>query len=61
VDVRDRREQLVDRRLRDDGTIYWGSNDTLVRAVRPDGTAKWTKRTWGFIAASAAVGSDGTV
>lgn len=44
-----------------DGTIYWASNDTFIRAVAPDGSERWTRRTLGFIAASAAIGSDGTV
>ena len=45
----------------DDATIFWGSNDTYVRGVDPAGVEKWRKMTLGFIAASAAVGSDGTV
>ncbi len=42
-----------------DGTLFWGSNDTFAYAVTPDGQQKWAKRTLGFIAASAAVGSAG--
>jgi len=33
----------------------------LIRAVDPLGKEKWTTRTLGFIAASAAIGSDGTI
>lgn len=44
--------------LGDDGSAFWGSNDTFVRRVSPGGQELWTKRTLGFIAASAAVGLD---
>ncbi len=44
-----------------DGSIYWGSLDVKVRRVAPDGKERWGKYTWGPIAASVAIGSDGTL
>ena len=43
------------------GPCIWGSNDTFIHAVNPDGEPKWRRRTLGFIAASAAIGTDGTI
>ncbi len=43
--------------LAPDGSLFWASNDTYVRRVDPAGQEQWTKRTLGFIAASAALGA----
>src|SRR3569623_2242415 len=44
-----------------DGTIYIGSNDGFLYALREDGSKKWSFRTgnWGY--SSPAIGQDGTV
>lgn len=44
-----------------DGTIYIGSNDHFIYAVRPDGTERWRFQTGGVVYASPAIGRDGTV
>jgi outer membrane protein assembly factor BamB len=44
-----------------DGTIYFGSYDSCLYAVSPDGTLKWRYGTGGSIGSSPAVGLDGTV
>ncbi|MCE5250441.1 PQQ-binding-like beta-propeller repeat protein, partial [bacterium] len=44
-----------------DGTVYVGSNDTYLYAVKPDGMLKWKFQTGGDIASSPAIGADGTV
>ena len=46
-----------------DGTIYVGSNDKKVYALRPNGTDKWRTpfTTRGEVESSPAVGSDGTI
>jgi outer membrane protein assembly factor BamB len=44
-----------------DGTIYFGSWNGTVYAVKPDGTTKWTYATGGFVSSSPAIGPDGTV
>lgn len=45
----------------EDGTLYFGSLDTYIYAVNPDGTRKWRYRTDGKIYSSPAIGSDGTI
>jgi hypothetical protein len=44
-----------------DGTIYVGSDDKHLYAIKPDGTRKWAFKTGGSIVSSPAVGSDGTI
>lgn len=44
-----------------DGTIYVGSLDNKLYAVKPDGSKKWEFQTSGFIFSSPAIGSDGTI
>jgi outer membrane protein assembly factor BamB len=44
-----------------DGTIYVGSYDNKLYAVRPDGSLKWSYITNGYISSSPAVTADGTV
>ena len=44
-----------------DGTIYIGSSDRNLYAVRPDGTLKWTFWASAPVTSCSAVGADGTV
>ena len=44
-----------------DGTIYFGSRNTYVYAMNPDGTEKWKFKTSGGIDATASLGGDGTI
>jgi outer membrane protein assembly factor BamB len=44
-----------------DNTIFVGSGDYNLYAVKPDGTLKWQYTTGNYIYSSPAVGSDGTV
>lgn len=45
-----------------DGTIYVGSKDNKLYAIRPDGTEKWEFETTGIIDySSPTIGSDGTI
>ncbi len=44
-----------------DGTIYVGSNDGILYALRPDGTKKWQFMTGGSVNATPAIGADGTI
>lgn len=44
-----------------DGTLYFGSNDNNVYALRPDGTLKWIFETGGDVRSSPAVATDGTI
>ncbi|WP_448378625.1 beta-alanine-activating enzyme beta-propeller domain-containing protein, partial [Fervidobacterium sp.] len=44
-----------------DGTIYVGSSDSYLYAIRPDGTLKWKFGTNGDISSSPAIGADGTI
>jgi MYXO-CTERM domain-containing protein len=43
------------------GTIFFGSDDNQVYAVRPDGTLKWRTQTGGDVHSSPAIGFGGTV
>jgi outer membrane protein assembly factor BamB len=46
----------------EDGTVYFGSWNGYVYAVKPeDGSVRWSYATDGFVASSAAIGHDGTV
>ncbi|MDP2982713.1 MAG: PQQ-binding-like beta-propeller repeat protein [Candidatus Latescibacter sp.] len=45
----------------EDGTIYAGSYDRHIYALRPDGTLKWEYEVDGPIRGSPAIGSDGTI
>lgn len=45
----------------DDGTIYIGSDDRHLYAIKSDGTLKWKYETGDKITASPAIGSDGTI
>ena len=45
----------------DNGIIYFGSSDSSMYAVYPDGTQKWKYRTEGKIYSSPAIGNDGTI
>jgi uncharacterized repeat protein (TIGR01451 family) len=44
-----------------DGTIYIGSGDHKLYAVKPDGTLRWAYTTGAAISSSPAIGPDGTV
>ena len=44
-----------------DGTIYIGSNDGHLYAVRPGGTLKWKFATKGAVHSHPAIGEDGTI
>ena len=44
-----------------DGTIYVGSFDQNLYAIKPGGTQKWRFTTGGFVFSSPAVGADGTI
>ncbi len=44
-----------------DGTIYFGSNDSSLYALNPNGSLRWIFPTQGSIGASPAIGKDGTV
>ena len=44
-----------------DGTIYVGSNDHRLYALKPDGTKKWEFATGGKVQSSPAIASDGTI
>ena len=45
----------------DDGTIYVGSDDRKLYALRPDGSLRWSLVTGGDVRSSPAVGTDGRV
>jgi outer membrane protein assembly factor BamB/Leucine-rich repeat (LRR) protein len=44
-----------------DGTVYVGSGDNYLYAVKSDGTLKWKFQTENIVGSSPAIGSDGTV
>ena len=44
-----------------DGTIYIGSDDGYLHAIRPDGTPKWEYETGTWGRSSPAIGEDGTI
>lgn len=44
-----------------DGTIYFGSRDSDIYALYPNGTLKWRYNTGGEIRSSPAIGSDGSI
>ena len=44
-----------------DGTIYLGSNDGHLYAIRPDGTLRWKFETKGAVHSRPAIGADGTI
>jgi large repetitive protein len=44
-----------------DGTVYVGSFDNYIYAIKPDGTLKWRYQTNDFVSSSPAIGTDGTV
>ena len=44
-----------------DGTIYFGSEDNALYAVRPDGSLKWLRVTGGDVSSSPAIDSNGVV
>jgi outer membrane protein assembly factor BamB len=44
-----------------DDTIYIGSWDNYLHAIKPDGKRKWRFKTSGQVRSSAAIGSDGTI
>jgi outer membrane protein assembly factor BamB len=44
-----------------DGTIYVGSCDNKLYAIKPDGTLKWSFPTGYWVFSSPAIGSDGTI
>lgn len=54
-------EMLSSPALGPDGTIYVGSCDSSLYAVRPDGVISWRFPTGGNVTASPALASDGTV
>jgi outer membrane protein assembly factor BamB len=45
----------------DDGTIYFGSADTNLYAINPDGTRKWAFAAIDLINSSPAIGADGSI
>ncbi|MBM3210824.1 PQQ-like beta-propeller repeat protein, partial [Candidatus Poribacteria bacterium] len=44
-----------------DGTLYLGSHDKKLYAIKSDGTKKWEFATGNYIDSSPAIGTDGTV
>ena len=44
-----------------DGTIYVGSTDSSLYAIKPDGTLKWRYKTGGSVLSSPSIAADGTV
>ncbi|RLJ01815.1 MAG: hypothetical protein DRP11_03845, partial [Candidatus Aenigmatarchaeota archaeon] len=44
-----------------DGTIYFGSTDTYVYALNPDGSLKWKFQTEDWVKGSPSIGEDGSV
>ena len=44
-----------------EGTVYFGSNDSYVYALDPDGKLKWRFKTKGQITSSPAIGPDSTI
>jgi outer membrane protein assembly factor BamB len=44
-----------------DGTVYGGSTDHFLYALKSDGTVKWRFETGGDLYASPAIGNDGTI
>jgi large repetitive protein len=44
-----------------DGTIYFGSRNTYIYALNPDGSEKWSFKTSGWIDATPTLGNDGTI
>jgi hypothetical protein len=44
-----------------DGSVYVGSNDHKLYAVKPDGTQKWAFTTGNVVTSSPALSADGTV
>ena len=44
-----------------DGTIYVGSWDNNLYAIKPNGSKKWTFETGGGVDSSPTIGSDGTI
>ena len=44
-----------------DGTIYVGSYDGYLYAIKPDSSLKWKYKTEGYVQSSPAIGSDGTI
>jgi outer membrane protein assembly factor BamB len=45
----------------DDGTVYFGSRNSHVYAINPDGSEQWRFKTGGGIDATPSLGADGTV
>jgi outer membrane protein assembly factor BamB len=44
-----------------DGTIFFGSSDSAVYALNPDGTRRWKYHTGHCVGSSPSIGSDGTI
>jgi len=44
-----------------DGTIYVGSHDHYLYAIKPDGTLKWKYETGSGVDSSPVIGEDGTI
>ncbi|MCB1186882.1 PQQ-binding-like beta-propeller repeat protein [bacterium] len=44
-----------------DGTVYIGSDNNALHAIRPDGTERWTYTTTGWVESPAAITDDGTL
>ena len=44
-----------------DGTLYAGSGDGQLYAIRPDGSERWSFETGGSVLSSPAIGFDGTI
>lgn len=47
--------------LAENGTIYFGSDDSYLYALNPDGTLKWSYQTGDMVRSSPAIGGDGTI
>ncbi len=45
----------------DDGTVYFGANNTKLYALKPDGSPKWQVTTEGGIWSEPVIGPDGTI
>jgi outer membrane protein assembly factor BamB len=61
VGLRDRRRRPKLAAIAADGTIYVGSNDRKLYALKPDGTKKWEFETGDKVQSSPALDSDGKI
>ena len=45
----------------EDGTVYVGSQDSNIYALKPDGSLRWKFKTNDMVGSSPAIGEDGTI